>query len=651
MFKHMKLSKKIGLGFGIILVLMIIMLVVAYRSLSSSSAGFTEYRNLARDTNLAGRLQANMLMVRMNVKDFIITGSEKDLQEYQNHLQEMEGFLAEAQKSIENSNRAQKIDDVDEAVKNYKTAFIQVTQDQTERDRLVNDILNVKGPFMEKSLSQIMTTAEADQDPVAVYHAGLALRSLLLARLYMAKFLDTNDQASVDRVHQEFQSMQRELDILDRELEDTNRRQLYSGVLTAKETYLTEFNNLVKTISNRNQIVTNTLDVIGPKVASDVEEVKLDIMATQDELGPQLVAANTNSIRTLLIVSLIGLLIGVFLSVAITRGIVVPITRSVEFAQVVAQGDFSQQIVMDQKDEIGQLVNALNVMSNNLSETMINIQNSSEQVAASSEELSSSSQNLSNAATEQAASLEETSASIEQLTSAIEQNASNSKNANDTAQKAAQDAEKGGKSVMETVEAMRKITDQIKIVDDIADQTNLLALNAAIEAARAGEMGKGFAVVAVEVRKLAERSQKAAKEISELASNSVKGADQAGQLIQQVVPDIQKTAQLIQDISLTCQEQSSGAEQIRQTMTTLDQVTQQNSATSEESASASEELSAQAQSLQELVSRFKIRSQLNKPTDGASTKHHSLAVARIHEETPLLPQSKEKENHTEFHSF
>jgi hypothetical protein len=83
---------------------------------------------------------------------------------------------------------------------------------------------------------------------------------------------------------------------------------------------------------------------------------------------------------------------------------------------------------------------------------------------------------------------------------------------------------------------MKKIAEQIGIVDDIADQTNLLALNAAIEAARAGEMGKGFAVVAVEVRKLAERSQLAAKEISTLASESVRMAEEAGQLIEDVVP-------------------------------------------------------------------------------------------------------------------
>ncbi len=231
----------------------------------------------------------------------------------------------------------------------------------------------------------------------------------------------------------------------------------------------------------------------------------------------------------------------------------------------------------------------------------------------------------------------------------MDQNAENSKKADQIARKAADDAQQGGAAVAETVDAMRRIANQIKIVDDIADQTNLLALNAAIEAARAGEMGKGFAVVAVEVRKLAERSQQAAKEISELASSSVEGAEKAGQLIEQVVPDIQKTAELVQEISMACQEQSSGANQIREATTSLDQVTQQNSATSEESAAASEELASQAQNMQEIVSRFKVNGNGNgRLTDRTSgVKRHRLEVAHIGEKVESLPAPQPGNSETE----
>ncbi len=120
-----------------------------------------------------------------------------------------------------------------------------------------------------------------------------------------------------------------------------------------------------------------------------------------------------------------------------------------EFAQIVADGDLTQQIDLDQKDEIGRMANALNLMSSNLNKIMLEISSASEQVSSSSEQLSASAQSLSNASTEQAANLEETSASIEELTTSIDMNAQNSIQADEIARKAANDANQGGAAVVE----------------------------------------------------------------------------------------------------------------------------------------------------------------------------------------------------------
>jgi methyl-accepting chemotaxis protein len=342
----------------------------------------------------------------------------------------------------------------------------------------------------------------------------------------------------------------------------------------------------------------------GNSLLAKVQETAKAGMDQTTQIANRAVESLNAASQTLVIGLVIAVILGVIIAIYITRLIVKPLQMGVQFAEMVADGDLSQTMALDQRDEIGQLAQALNQMSQNLNEVMSGIMSAAEQVASSSEELSSSSQTLADGATEQASNLEETSAAIEQLTASVEQNTRNANETNELSIQAASQAEEGGQAVLETVAAMKKIAEQISIIQDISDQTNLLALNAAIEAARAGEMGKGFAVVAVEVRKLAERSQLAAKEINELASDSVSRAEKAGIMIQQIVPAIKKTAGKVQEIASACNEQSVGAEQIRGSVQQLDQVTQENSSASEEVAASSEELSAQAQNMQSMVSRF-----------------------------------------------
>lgn len=202
--KKMKLSTKLYMAFGLLLVILMVVGLLGWRALETASQGFTNYRGMARDTNLTGRLQANMLMVRMNVKDFIITGSEKDKKEYADYLKKMSTFLETSKKQIKNPTRAALIKKVDQEVITYEEGFTKVVGFQNERNRQVNGILNIKGPEMERSLSKIMESAYQDKDAESAFFAGEALRNLLLARLYVVKFLDDNSQDSVDRVKKEY---------------------------------------------------------------------------------------------------------------------------------------------------------------------------------------------------------------------------------------------------------------------------------------------------------------------------------------------------------------------------------------------------------------------------------------------------------------
>ena len=320
-------------------------------------------------------------------------------------------------------------------------------------------------------------------------------------------------------------------------------------------------------------------------------------------------ATITRSNTMNVVAMVIGAIIAVLMGVIITRQVTSGINSGVGIAKRIADGDLTvkaDQALLAQKDEVGELVQAMDRMSSKLREIIGSVITGADNITAASEQTSATAQSLSQGASEQAASVEETTASVEEMSASIEQNTENAKVTDTMASKAATDAGEGGEAVRKTVDAMKAIAEKISIIDDIAYQTNLLALNAAIEAARAGEHGKGFAVVAAEVRKLAERSQVASQEIGEVAKGSVSLAEKAGELLDEIVPAIQKTSDLVQEISAASTEQSSGANQINQAMEQLNSITQQSASSSEELASTSEEMSGQAQQLQQLVSFFNI---------------------------------------------
>jgi len=326
------------------------------------------------------------------------------------------------------------------------------------------------------------------------------------------------------------------------------------------------------------------------------------------------------------LIVILGALAAVLVGVLITRSIVRQLgTEPAEIKRIaerMAAGDFDidYSSVANPRGAFA----AIKAMNETLVGIVGSIQRAASEVASGSEQISGTAQQLSQGATEQAASAEEVSASVEQTAATIKQNTENSIANEQLSRKSSHDAIEGGEAVKETAKAMKEIASSIGIIEEIARQTNLLALNAAIEAARAGEAGKGFAVVASEVRKLAERSQKAAGEISVLSTTSVAMAEKAGDLLARIVPDIIKSAEIMQEIASASREQSVGTDQITKAMNLLDNVIQQNAASSEELAASSEELSGQALQLQEAVSFFKTGQAPVAPSMDGKARHSAI---------------------------
>ncbi len=320
-----------------------------------------------------------------------------------------------------------------------------------------------------------------------------------------------------------------------------------------------------------------------------------------------------NALFTRVIIILLGMIaLFTIIIIVITRQIVRPINATLRFSSRIADGDLTRDIRVYGNDETAQLLKSMQNMQTKLSSVVREIIEASQSLSVSSDEISSTSLSLSESANEQAANFEEISSSMEEMGATIIQNSENSKNTESIATMTSEKATRGGEAVNNTVEAMKQIADKIVLIEDIAYQTNLLALNAAIEAARAGDHGKGFAVVAGEVRKLAEKSQKAAQEISELAVKSVEIAESAGSLLNEIVPNVKKTSDLVHDITVASDEQNTGVQQINEGMSYLSQVTQQTAAASEELSSTSEVLKENAARLKHITAFFKVNGSSSK---------------------------------------
>lgn len=354
------------------------------------------------------------------------------------------------------------------------------------------------------------------------------------------------------------------------------------------------------------------------------EELVRQVEAILQKEVDSAIQAQADAAQTTRLMFMLALVLAVLVVVPLTilnmNSICAPLEQVRQAARAMAGGDLSQRSEVQGRDEVADLQRALREMQDGLGTLVSQVRDASESVALASQEIASGNQDLSHRTEQTASSVQDTVSSLSDLTGHVQQTAGSAQMAYQWSGSASALAEQGGAVVSQAVSSMheiagasRKISDIIGLIDSIAFQTNILALNAAVEAARAGEQGRGFAVVASEVRSLAQRSAGAANEIKALISNSVDTVDagvrlveQAGRSMQEMVTGVQRVSDIIGEITASATDQSSGIAQVNQSLSHIDQMTQQNAALVEQSSAAAESLRDQADRLSSVVGQFRL---------------------------------------------
>jgi len=648
-FANLGMAKKLGLGFTLVLLLTAVVAAIGVWSLNNISHHVDSLQQMSN-------LNTGLLKVRLLEQEYALHGNPKTADALHKGIDDLNA-LAEEVKGQSKNNQAMMVA-VQQALGDYRKSFDQFVSISQSKDlalemaawsvsSVANNLdvlqsgLNDDGTYELKKSNGASGSEFIEQANQVSQVSKLMMQAMDEARVRLDQSRKTGsgDEAKTGKIEQAEQAK-----VLAEQLKGMIKDDGYLTVLGEVGTHIVNFSDKLNEYTG----LLSDEAKVSLQLASNAKQVMQQVdqvYAAEDQSMAGELRLNSMQIIGS---SIVALIVGVIASLLITRLIVGPLRSVIAMAQRIAAGDLSGSVAVTRRDEIGQMMAAMQQMGAGLSHIVSGLQAGIEQLANSAHSLSTVTEQTNLEVSSQKEETEQVATAMNQMTATVHDVARNAEEAALAAQTADEKVDSGQIVVRQSMQRIEQLASSsasashgieslsaeiqnigkvLSVIKSVAEQTNLLALNAAIEAARAGEQGRGFAVVADEVRALAKRTQQSTEEIERLvislqsgAQASVAQIQSSGELVKLAVSDALQTEsalgsiaaavsmiqQMNQQIAAAAEQQSSVAEEINRSVTSIRSSADQSALAMQGNAASSIELASLGMELKGMVGHFRL---------------------------------------------